>query len=205
MTARNLTLVPPEARAEPATDRLADLQRAITDFRRERVERLIATLIEAQALSAELSEREAGYEPGVIDITAKLLRPLNLAEIKSPGSTPMSSDETNTISKHFVTFLSPGSFVAEDTTREIASWDVDEAVVMARGVTERHGATPYGFRFSTRSRGPDDLDSRVTARSGLYWLGGTVNTLAELEAENDPEDEYRPHEHAHQRIRQNRR
>lgn len=81
MTARNLTLVPPEARAEPAIDRLADLQRAITDFRRERVGKLVALLIEAQALSAELSEREAGYEPGVIDITAKLLRPLNLAEI----------------------------------------------------------------------------------------------------------------------------
>ena len=41
----------------------------------------VTSPIEAQALSAELSEREAGYEPGVIDITAKLLRPLNLAEL----------------------------------------------------------------------------------------------------------------------------
>ena len=60
MTARNLTLVPPEARTEPATDRLADLQRAITDFRRERVERLIATLIEGRRYTSQTHPQGVG-------------------------------------------------------------------------------------------------------------------------------------------------
>ena len=38
---------------------------------------------------------------------------------------------TDTITKHFVTFLSPGSFVAENTTKAIDSWDVPAAQAMA--------------------------------------------------------------------------
>ena len=78
--------------------------------------------------------------------------------------------------KHFVTFLSPGTFVAEESTKPIDSWDVDKAVKMARSIKERHNARPYGFQFSTRERGPDDLDSKVTKQSGVYWLGGKVET-----------------------------
>lgn len=91
--------------------------------------------------------------------------------------------------KHFVTFYSPGTFVSEETTKEIASWDVQAAMKMAHSITERHAATPYGFRFSTRSRGDGDLDSKVTERSPLYWLGGKVETLEEVEARNDPKEE----------------
>lgn len=90
---------------------------------------------------------------------------------------------------HFVTFYSPGSFVAEETTKPIAEWDIDAAVKMARTVSERHNAKPYGFRFSTRARGDKGLDSKVVKTSGLYWLGGKVETLAEIEARNDPKDE----------------
>lgn len=89
---------------------------------------------------------------------------------------------------HFVTFLSPGSFVAEDTRKPIESWDTDKAVEMARGVKERHGAVPYGFYFTTRERGPDDLDSKEAARSPFYWLGGKIETLAEIEARHDPRE-----------------
>lgn len=89
---------------------------------------------------------------------------------------------------HFVTFLSPGTFVAEDTTKPIESWDVDEAVKMARGVKERHGAVPYGFYFSTRERTEDALDSKEAARSDFYYLGGRVETLAEIEARADPKE-----------------
>lgn len=89
---------------------------------------------------------------------------------------------------HFVTFYSPGTFVSEDSTYPIAAWDVDVAVAMARNIVERHGSTPYGFEFSTRERGPDDLDSKVTAKSVTYWLGGKVETLAEVEARNDPKE-----------------
>lgn len=91
--------------------------------------------------------------------------------------------------KHFVTFYSPGTFVSEETTREISSWDVKAAMKMAHGITERYNATPYGFRFSTRSRGDKDLDSKVTTRSPFYWLGGRIETLEEVDARNDPKEE----------------
>jgi hypothetical protein len=92
------------------------------------------------------------------------------------------------IQKHFVTFYSPGTFVAEDTSMEIASWNVEAAVAMARGIKERHAATPYGFRFTTRGRGPDDLDSKILAKSPMYFLGGKIETLEEVQARNDPKE-----------------
>ena len=60
---------------------------------------------------------------------------------------------------------------------------------MARGIKERYNARPYGFRFSTRERGPDDLDSKVTKESGVYYIGCKVETLAEVEKRNDPKEE----------------
>lgn len=90
--------------------------------------------------------------------------------------------------KHFVQFLSPGTFVSEMTEKPIDAWDIETAVLMAAEITERHGAKPYGFRFTTRGRGPDDLDSKQTARSGVYYLGGKIETLAEVEARNDPDE-----------------
>jgi hypothetical protein len=90
--------------------------------------------------------------------------------------------------KHFVTFYSPGTFVAEDTTKPVDGWDVGAAVAMAREIIERYNATPYGFRFTTRTRGEDDLDSKVSAKSPMYYLGGKIETLAEVEARNDPEE-----------------
>lgn len=97
------------------------------------------------------------------------------------------SDET-TMEKHFVTFFSPGSFVAETSTEPIESWDVDAAQQMARDIVERYRASPYGFQFSTRTRGPKDLDSQVTARSPMYYLGGRVETLAEVKARATEQD-----------------
>ena len=90
--------------------------------------------------------------------------------------------------KHFVTFLSPGTFVSEQTQKEIDSWDVDKAMQMARNIKERHNATPYGFYFSTRTRKDDELDSKVTKTSGIYYLGGKVLTLKDVKARNDPND-----------------
>lgn len=86
------------------------------------------------------------------------------------------------MTQHFVTFYSPGTFVAETTEKPIESWDVDIAKAMAKQIKERHNAVPYGFRFSTRTRGDKDLDSRVSATSHMYFLGGKVETLAEVEA-----------------------
>jgi len=90
--------------------------------------------------------------------------------------------------KHFVTFYSPGTFVAEQTTKPIESWDVEEAVILSRDVKERYGAIPFGFRFSTRERCDDELDSRESKRSKMYYLGGTVLTLEEIKARKDPAD-----------------
>lgn len=88
--------------------------------------------------------------------------------------------------KHFVTFYSPGTFVAEHSTKPIESWDVGVAVEMAKEVKERHGATPYGFQFSTRERSDTEFDSKETAKSGTYYLGGKIFTLAQLKKANNP-------------------
>lgn len=88
--------------------------------------------------------------------------------------------------KHFVTFYSPGTFMAEDDTLPIKSWHVETAVRMSKKIKQRYGATPYGFQFSTRERGPNDLDSKTVKRSGLYYLHGKIETLAEIEKRADP-------------------
>jgi len=92
------------------------------------------------------------------------------------------------IIKHFVTFYSPGTFVSEQTTKEIATWDVVTAMYMADQITERYGATPYGFRFSTRENDGMSLDSKETKTSNFYWLGGKIETLEEIEARADPKE-----------------
>lgn len=92
------------------------------------------------------------------------------------------------VQQHFVHFYSPGTFMSEESVQPIDNWDVEEAKRRAATVLERHGATPYGFSFTTRGRGPDDLDSKVTARSPRYFLGGKVRTLAEVEADNLPDE-----------------
>lgn len=91
---------------------------------------------------------------------------------------------------HFVTFYSPGTFVAEQSTKPIGSWDVEEAVKMADEIEERYGAVPYGFQFTTRSRADDELNSKVTATSPTYYLPHCkIETLVEIEARNDPKEE----------------
>ena len=91
--------------------------------------------------------------------------------------------------KHFVTFCSPGTFVAEQSTKEIPSWDIGTAIDIARTITERYEALPYGFYFTTRSRGKDDFDSKQSKKSPMHWLGGEVQTLKQLEDRNDPSED----------------
>lgn len=92
------------------------------------------------------------------------------------------------ITQHYVEFYSPGTFVSETTAKPVDAWDVEAAVRMASAVTERYNATPYGFRFTTRGREDDELDSRQIAKSPFYYLGGVVETLAEVKAKGDPSD-----------------
>lgn len=90
--------------------------------------------------------------------------------------------------KHFVDFYSPGTFVCETSRCEIESWDTQSAMDMARGVSERYGATPFGFRFVTMARTDEELNSKEVKRSGMYHLGGTKVTLSEVKHRNDPDD-----------------
>ena len=80
--------------------------------------------------------------------------------------------------RHFVTFLSPGTFVHEETTKPIEAWDTSKALIMSKVITERYGAKPFAFVFTTRERTDKELDSKVTKRSGRYFLGGKILTLA---------------------------
>lgn len=96
--------------------------------------------------------------------------------------------DTITHKQHYVTFYSPGTFVAETSAKPISAWDVDEAIAMARSIKERHGATPYGFRFTTRGRSDEDLDAKEIAKSPFYWLGGKVETGEEILARADPRE-----------------
>lgn len=95
---------------------------------------------------------------------------------------------SKSVRKDYVRFFSPGTLTAESTDREIDGWSITAAQEMAHEIVERHGATPYAFQFVRRERGPDDLDSHEADRSPLYYLGGVVETLAEVEARNDPAD-----------------
>jgi hypothetical protein len=90
--------------------------------------------------------------------------------------------------KHFVTFYSPGTFVSETSEKSIDSWNVETAKNMARKIKERYSATPFGFQFSTRTRGENELDSHVSKTSPMYYLGGKVETLDEVKARATDKD-----------------
>lgn len=95
---------------------------------------------------------------------------------------------TIAVQQHYVTFYSPGSFAAEQSARKIDAWNIEAAKAMVGSIKERHGATPYGFRFTTRGRGPDDLDSKEIAQSPFYYLGGRIETIDEVRARADPNE-----------------
>ncbi len=79
--------------------------------------------------------------------------------------------------------------MSEQTQKPISSWDIEIAKRMARDIKERYSAAPYGFYFSTRERGDKELDSKVTKTSGIYYLGGKVETLAEVKARATADDQ----------------
>lgn len=90
--------------------------------------------------------------------------------------------------KHFVEFFSPGTFVAETTERSIDSWDVEQAKKMAVEITERYGAKPYAFRFVTRGRADDELDSKIIKCSGHYFINGVVKSIEQIKEEHNPDN-----------------
>ena len=98
-------------------------------------------------------------------------------------------DEGGQVKKNFVVFYSPGTFVSEQSEVEIEKWDVQKAKEIAKDIKERHGATPYGFKFIVRSRTEKDLDSRQSKSSGMFFLGGKILTLKQVISRKDSKDE----------------
>jgi len=100
--------------------------------------------------------------------------------------------------KHKVTFLSPGTFVNEQTTRAIDEWDTSKAAKMAASIEERYGSKPYGFYFTTDivSNDVDDgeggklkVQPKEVARSSMYFLGGELLTYEDIVARNSKDEE----------------
>ena len=80
--------------------------------------------------------------------------------------------------KNYVIFLSPGTFVSETSKIEIDSWDTTKAMEMARGIKQRHAATPYGFYFEEWESG--EWEPKRIRESNMYYLGGKIKTLADI-------------------------
>jgi hypothetical protein len=59
---------------------------------------------------------------------------------------------------------------------------------MAKEIIERYGSKPYAFQFSTRSRTDNELDSRVTKKSGMYYINGKIETIEEIRDRADPSE-----------------
>ncbi len=92
-----------------------------------------------------------------------------------------------------MTFMSPGSFFDETSTKPIESWDTKTAVAMASAVTERYGSRPYGFRFSTGIISDDVPDGeggymkvqpKQVADTGVYYIDGRLRTAEDVIADD---------------------
>lgn len=101
--------------------------------------------------------------------------------------------------KHYVTFHSPGTFFNESSTKEIDSWNIKKAVEMSKDVTERYGAKPFAFSFSTYledDKGVSDgrggsmkIEPKRIAKSANHFLGGHCMTYELAVLKNDPDEE----------------
>lgn len=100
--------------------------------------------------------------------------------------------------KHFVTFLSPGTFVSESSTKPIEAWRPEAAVQLVRNIIERHGATPFAFYFTTCIVPDEPVVSegvqlavvpREVEKSGRHFICGELERWDDVERRNLPSEE----------------
>lgn len=93
------------------------------------------------------------------------------------------SDVVRGTEEHSVEFVSPGTLFSETTTKPIESWSPEQACILVKKISERHGAKPYGFRFHTHKVYPELRDDsgekvklipKLVKTSGIYFLNGKV-------------------------------
>lgn len=91
--------------------------------------------------------------------------------------------------QHFVQFFSPGTLVSETSTLPIDKWDTHLAADMARTITERHGAKPYGFQFITKivaepvpdgEGGALNVTPKEVERSDTHYITGRLILFDEV-------------------------
>jgi len=99
--------------------------------------------------------------------------------------------------QHYVEFCSPGSFFNESSIKRIDSWDIEKAVDLSADIKERHGATPFGFKFITKLEhqpipdgegGTLEVKPKIIEQSGMHFLGGTIETYDDVVNRNDPKE-----------------
>jgi hypothetical protein len=101
--------------------------------------------------------------------------------------------------RHYARFLSPGTFVAEITRKPIESRDDLKAVCeLAKSITERHNAKPYGFTLDTYEELPPipdgkggefKVEPRFVKSSGVHYLGGYLERWEEVFARKKKEED----------------
>ena len=89
------------------------------------------------------------------------------------------------LTKNFVQFFRPGFMFSEEETVPIKSWDVNEALKI---IKDKNMKNIYGFRFLTRGREDDELDSQIIKQSGMYFFFFLVQSLKDIEDERNLEN-----------------
>lgn len=90
------------------------------------------------------------------------------------------------LKQRFVRFLFPGLIVSESTSVAVRDDYTEQQAI--KDAEAMKPDKPYAFQFVVKGREDHELDSRVIQESGLYFIGGRVSTVDEIEARNDPRD-----------------